>query len=253
MFESISESEGGNIDRKDSEFDQLMYVLTHDFKAAFRSVYSLSDWIRSDLEPHLTPQTRSYFELLQARVRSLNSALEELHAFLRADREPLHMGKIDIRAMMDEIVLAAGLPDTCRIEIGLVSREMTGDRERMGRIFGELIDHAFRNLPEGRGCIEIEQSEIDEGIRFEIRNSGPPIGADSERSLFWVIDPGVRTHPGKGMITGLAYSKKLVESIGGRIGVVRDVRGSTGIRMDIPGLVGKGDRNEDPDGASDRG
>ncbi|GEM_PF-5708756 len=237
----IGERGGISIARNNSEFDQIMYVLTHDFKAACRSVYSLSEWIRSDLEPHLTTQTRSYFELLQSRVRSIHTALDELHAFLRADKEPLHMERIDIRTMLDEIIMATGLPDTCHIEIRVVTQEMFGDRGRMVRVFKGLIDRAFQNLPSGKGRIEIEQSVCDNGIRYEIRNSGPPIDADGEKTLFWVVDPGVRTHAGGGIITGLAHPKKLVESIGGSICVVRDERGSTGIRVELPRVTGGGD------------
>lgn len=210
------ESEDQSIKGHRSEFDQFIYVLTHDFRAAFRSIHSLSQWIRADLETLLKPETKQYFDLLQDRVRSLDSVLGDLHDYSKAGLEPEQPERINIDELMCEIVQEINVPETCRIEKETFP-EMYADRSKIKRIFKEILLRAKFHIPDENGIICVSFSSSESEYRFEIRDNGLPVSREEENTMFVPL-PSIRqlkqNEPSR---CGLASAKKIIESIGGRI------------------------------------
>ena len=115
-----------------------------------------------------------------------------------------------------------------RLETGLapeLSRLMLrGDAQRLGQVLGHLTGNAIQFTEKGVVTVRARVSEetpSDVLLRFEVQDSGIGISAEDQRLLFiafqQVDGSTTRKHGGIGL--GLALSKRLVQAMGGSIGV----------------------------------
>jgi signal transduction histidine kinase/CheY-like chemotaxis protein/HPt (histidine-containing phosphotransfer) domain-containing protein len=101
---------------------------------------------------------------------------------------------------------------------------LSGDPLRLRQILQNLLGNALKFTAEGQIVVRVEKvSEEDGGVvcRFSVRDTGPGIAPEHLPRLFqsfFQTDSSVtRKYGGTGL--GLAISKRLVELMGGRIGV----------------------------------
>ncbi len=104
------------------------------------------------------------------------------------------------------------------IEFDLDLDEITmlaGNRELTFQIWQNLIGNAIKFTEEG-GRIAISLHDQD-GIRFEIRDSGIGISTEDQKKIFtqFFITDKARNQSGSGL--GLSITKKIVEKLGGTI------------------------------------
>jgi PAS domain S-box-containing protein len=115
---------------------------------------------------------------------------------------------------------------------GLMELRLRGDAQRIGQILAHLTSNAIKFTTEGSVTVRalmVEDNPDDVLIRFEIVDTGMGISADDQKRLFSAFEQAdgsmTRKHGGIGL--GLALSKRLVQAMGGRIGVVSTAGGGS--------------------------
>lgn len=126
-----------------------------------------------------------------------------------------------------------GLLFEIKIHGNLGSRPLRGDAERLTSVLTKLGENAIKFTQAGFVTVRmeaVEESPIDLELRVEVQDSGIGIAVADQRWLFNLFEQvdGSSTRQYCGMGLGLAISKRLVESMGGTIGLRSDIgRGST--------------------------
>ena len=94
-------------------------------------------------------------------------------------------------------------------------------------IFENLLSNALKYGPRDGGRIEIPQSATSDGWRLIVASEGAPLPADRRERIFEPFRrvPGERRAPGSGL--GLAICARLVDRLGGSIGVEPRADGNT--------------------------
>jgi two-component system, sensor histidine kinase and response regulator len=117
---------------------------------------------------------------------------------------------------------AKGLELVVRIDPGL-PRHVVGDPGRIRQILLNLVSNAIKFTERGHVLIELtgRRLETDAGLRIAVTDTGIGIGEQTRTRLFTEFSQAdastTRKYGGTGL--GLAISKRLVELMGGRIGV----------------------------------
>ena len=114
---------------------------------------------------------------------------------------------------------------------------VTGDPVGFRQLFTNLIENAVRHggrrdlmvVVEGREC-------LDGGVELSVSDNGQGIPAEHRERVFGVFErlEGPSTGAGTGM--GLAICRKIVEVLGGGIGIEGDH--GTDVRIVLPAAVG---------------
>jgi PAS domain S-box-containing protein len=112
-------------------------------------------------------------------------------------------------------------------------RSVQGDDARLRQVLLNLIGNAVKFSDSGEIVVRVEPAKPEEGehaIRFEVADNGIGIAADKIDRLFLSFsqaDPSIaRKYGGTGL--GLAISKRLIELMGGTVGVTSRLgQGST--------------------------
>lgn len=104
-----------------------------------------------------------------------------------------------------------------------------GDKRALRSIFDNLIGNALRYTPAG-GQIALEAEEVQDRIRFTIRDTGRGIESERLPNLFGRFNAA--SDEGTGL--GLALVRRLVESLGGQIAVESRLGHGTSFRFTMP-------------------
>ncbi len=123
--------------------------------------------------------------------------------------EPLQEAVETLHGQINEAGLAL------RTEIAGRLGHLSGDRQRLVQVLGNLLGNAVKFTPHG-GRVTVGARRADGEIHYWVEDSGPGIAAEQLPRVFepfWQASPGDR----RGAGLGLAIAKGIVDSHGGRI------------------------------------
>ncbi|UCV16463.1 ATP-binding protein [Quatrionicoccus australiensis] len=159
---------------------------------------------------------------------------------IEADRLVLDVADFKLDRMLDNVVSLVGLSAEqkglslqVRAAPDVLDRTLLGDNLRLGQVLLNLVGNAVKFTERGGVTLGVDLLEDKPGgvvLRFEIADSGIGITAEQRERLFAAFEQAdssmTRKYGGTGL--GLTISKRLVEMMGGKIGVDSEPgRGST--------------------------
>jgi PAS domain S-box-containing protein len=149
---------------------------------------------------------------------------------LESSQTPLSEQRFQLRAVVQDVLRSLakeaegkGLDLACLVQ-NSVPEELYGDPARLRRVLSHIVGNAIKFTEHGQVLVQAGQLEAgreEVTVRFEVSDTGIGIPAEELGRIFepfsQVDGSASRRHGGTGL--GLALSKKLVERMGGVIGV----------------------------------
>ncbi len=208
---------------------EFLAMMTHEIRTPLAGIIGMTDLL---LETPLVGEQRDFTSVIRRQADSLLETLNDILDFsrLEAGRLQLDDGEIDVAALLAEAlaVLAPQLKAK-RLELRqtiapAVPARVRGDAQRLRQILINLLGNSVKFTESGSIGIEVDVAHelaSEETLRFQVTDTGIGISAQVLRRLFQPFSPGdssaMRRYSGTGL--GLAISKRLVELMGGEIGV----------------------------------
>lgn len=186
--------------------------------------------------PDLPQEARRYLATIESRAQDLLRMIDNAVEMARLEAEQLELSSslINVRAMV------AKLFETLKIKAeakGLLFKsnvqpdvpvELIGDLSRLEQVLFNLLDNAIKFTEHGSVELSVGVVKSDmkrngaQMLRFEVRDTGPGIHEGKRHLLFGLFSQiesvEMRRHSGLGL--GLAVAKRLVERMGGEIGIL---------------------------------
>ncbi len=213
-------------DRAKSEF---LAIMSHEVRTPLNGVLGMADLLK---DTALSDQQQDYVETIRMSGEALLSVLNDILDFSK-----IEAGKLEIDEKEFDLVLALGELVTLvtsqarqkSLELitslsGDLPARVRGDWNRLRQILLNLLGNALKFTPRGRIELEVTLAEEREeaiDVDFSVRDTGIGIDEEKQHQLF---EPFVQTdrsmtrkYGGTGL--GLAICRRLVEMMGGGIGV----------------------------------
>jgi signal transduction histidine kinase/tetratricopeptide (TPR) repeat protein len=165
--------------------------------------------------------------------RSLAGIIDDVLdlARIEADRVGLEALEFTLRDVLVQVAAvgeyqakAKGLTLAVETPSSALAASVVGDPLRLGQVLQNLVGNAIKFTHRGGVGVEVrivDETERDLRVRFAVRDTGIGIAAGDEARLFRPFEQAdmtlTRRYGGTGL--GLAISKRLVEAMGGTIGV----------------------------------
>ena len=208
---------------------QFLAVMSHEIRTPMNGILGMLDLLRDD---NLSARQREFIDTAEQSGKVLLGMINDILDLSNIEAGKLKLQQIDfdLHATVEDVTsLAAGhardkdLEVVCWIEQG-VPANVIGDPFRLRQVLTKLTNNALKFTQRGEVLVHVTAETItdaDARIRVSVRDTGIGIEASVRRMLFKPFSQGdasnTRRYGGTGL--GLAISKRLVDLMGGEIGV----------------------------------
>ncbi|WP_440565210.1 sensor histidine kinase [Trinickia sp.] len=210
------------------ELTNFAYVVSHDLKAPLRGIASLADWLSQDYADKFDAQGREHMRLLIRRVHRMSALIDGILEYSRAGRIKETSMRLDMNALMREIVDLLAPPSSIQILVATPLPILTADKTRIQQVLQNLLSNAIKYMDKPAGRIRVDCVEQDEVLLFSVSDNGPGIEKRHFERIFQLFQTLAPRDQVESTGVGLALVKKIVEMYGGRVWVESEVgTGST--------------------------
>ncbi len=212
--------------------------MSHEIRTPLNGIIGYTEQL---LDERLNAKQRRSVNLIQVSASALLTVANDILDFssIEADQINLQPEPFSLVALVDNTVsIVSSGADNKGVPIRIewdprIPRLLVGDEARIRQVLLNLLNNAVKFTREGQITTLVHylgSSEAGEAIRISVVDTGIGITPEQHERLFKRFsqgDPSIRREFG-GTGLGLAISKRLIELMGGRIGVESEQgRGST--------------------------
>ena len=205
---------------------EFLSSMSHELRSPLNAILGFAQLMESDSPPATSTQKESISQILQAGWHLLKLINEILDlAKVESGQVPLSLEPVSLAEVMLECQ-AMIEPQAQQREIKLSfprfdpNSFVLADRTRLKQVFINLLSNAIKYSSK-QGRVELECAEIrPERIRVSIRDTGAGLSQEQLAQLFQAFNRlGQEAGGEEGTGIGLVVTKRLVELMGGDIGV----------------------------------
>lgn len=208
---------------------EFLATMSHEIRTPLNGVLGMASLLAST---PLSTQQAEFVDTIRSSGQALLTVINDLLDMSRieAGRLDIATEPCDLRTVAEdavELLAPRAAQKGLRLRLWWPPRgpaRLVGDAGRIRQVLLNLIGNALKFTEAGSITVTVGISALDDGrrlVRWSVADSGPGIAAADLAGLFRPfsqVDHGAtRRHGGTGL--GLAISKRLVELMGGSIGV----------------------------------
>jgi len=204
--------------------------MSHELRTPMNAIMGMTDLaLRHATEPKLRDQLGKVIQASQHLLHVINDILDI--SKIEADRLQLEQVTFKLGEVLENLMSLIGHKVTdkglrLRVDLSTEVARLTlrGDPLRLGQVLLNLAANALKFTEQGSITLRArlaEESPSDLLLRFEVEDTGIGISSEDQERLFTAFEQAdgsmTRKYGGTGL--GLAISKRLVNMMGGEVGV----------------------------------
>ncbi len=241
----------------------FLSLVSHELRTPLNTILGQAELLASD---GLPPHAREAVEAIRVAGEGLYALLNDVLELARLESGTVvpKRADLDIRALTESVrrlCLPRAWAQELDLEVAIdsaVPHRLCGDAGRIRQVLMNLTGNALKFTERGGVSIAIEMHAAGpRALKISVSDTGIGIERHDAARIFSTFEQGdgvlTRRHGGLGL--GLALSKRLVESMGGMIGVESQAGAGSNFWFTVPVGIGEmengGERRRLDDGAPD--
>ena len=201
------------------EFEEFIYIVSHDIKSPMRAITNITTWIEEDLGSVVNQDVLTNLGLLKNRVYRLENMMNALLELSRVDRTELEFYELNIPKMIANCIDLFDRESNVdfHYKANIVNENCVTFGVKMRKVVMSVLDNAVRFHHEKNRKVFIGIVENDNDYEIKISDNGPGIPEQVIHKIFSIF----YTVNSKDIMdttgAGLAISCKIMKLVGGKI------------------------------------
>lgn len=211
---------------------EFLAVMSHELRTPMNGIIGLAELLEAEA---LSSTARAYVATIRQSGEMLSVLLDDLLDMSRIeagqvsfDNRDFNLGTL-LRGLVD-LTRVTAEPKGLRVDLTIepdLPAHLMGDPARLRQVLFNLLGNAVKFTPRGAVRLTVTRAPVQESateriaLRFTVEDTGigiPPEALPRLFDAFYQVESGTaRRFGGSGL--GLAIGKRLVEGMGGRMGV----------------------------------
>ncbi len=230
---------------------EFLATMSHEIRTPLNGIIPMLDLLmNSKLPPDQQDFLRTAYTSSRQMLRIVDDILD--YSKLEANKLQLETTSFNLRDLLDSIVrLMERSAETKGLKLSLqldssVRLALRGDPVRLRQIISNLLSNALKFTERGSVALVVTrkgETRTQHELRFEVRDTGIGISQANIKNLFRAFAQAdastTRLYGGTGL--GLVICKRIVDLMGGKIGVDSEPGRGTTFWFEIPLLKAVGD------------
>ncbi len=206
------------LDETGAEFEQFISMAAHNLREPLREVAAYSQLLAESYAGRLDSGACAFLKRIQAGAVSMESLLADIVDYWATGIGVPPPTLTDMEAVLRQVLLWADKQITAQGAI--VTHDplpvVMGDFEVLAKVLHHLVRNAIEYAGAQPPRVHISSRQVDREWVLSVKDNGPGIDPAFQDRVFVPFKRlHGKEHPGNGL--GLAFCKKAIESLGGRM------------------------------------
>jgi signal transduction histidine kinase len=227
----------GRLEAANKELESFGYSVSHDLRSPLRAIAGFTRMILDEKGGSFDPETRRKFGVIQENAVKMGQLIDDLLRLSRLGRAELHRSKLDMRALVHEVIQEIRLTEPERewvTEIGDLPAAH-GDRVMIRQLLANLLSNAVKFTRGKQGArIEVGSLERSGEQVYYVKDNGVGFDMKYYNKLFGVFQRLVSESQFEGTGVGLAIVQRIVQRHGGRVWAEGQMQGGATFYFTLP-------------------
>lgn len=205
-----------------TEYEEFVYIVSHDLSAPLRQVKSFAEIIVSKHGDSFDDKTKRHFDLIEGGSNQASQMIDEIKSYSRINTRAEPFTKLDTNKLVAQVLdnLSPLITKTAASITCADLPTIIGDSAQIKLLFQCLIENSLiYQLPDNKPVISVSVSDDNNFWHFCITDNGIGVAENLTEKIFKVLRRGVSSKKYAGMGMGLAISKKILQKHQGDISV----------------------------------
>lgn len=207
--------------RANTNLEEFTYVASHDLRSPLRGIADLLSWIQEDIGENPAPTLTKNIERITVRITRMERLIDNLLSYARAGQAATEFQEIDLGELMNHVCDLIQIPPGFQLIRELEARRLISAVTPLETVMRNLISNAIKHHDREQGTILVRSTAENSFCHISVTDDGPGIPEQAHDRVFKLFQTLNSSERG-GTGIGLAVSKRLVESHGGKISVTSD-------------------------------
>lgn len=221
------------------EFEDFVYIVSHDMKTPMRAISNIATWIEDDLGNTVNHEVANNLGLLKNRVTRLENMMNALLELSRVNSSEMEIYEVNIPKMINDCI-----PLIDNKSEAVFHLTFNGSNEncitlgkKLQKVLFSLLDNAVRFQDKENGNVFVEVTENESDYEIKISDDGPGIPEAVQEKIFSIF----YTVNSKDVLdttgAGLAISEKIIKMVGGTIQYTPAVKNGSIFKFNWPKTI----------------
>ncbi|HLY09255.1 MAG TPA: HAMP domain-containing sensor histidine kinase, partial [Planctomycetota bacterium] len=218
------------------ELQHVSYAIAHDMRAPLRAMGMFAELLLEDAaQRKLSPETIDYCQRIVTGAERMDALIQDTLNYNRAVLQDPPLEPVALTGLLSGLTGTYPnlQPDRADIRIDGELPVVLGNPSLLTQCFSNLLDNAVKFVDPGVKPVVCVRAELRPSVaKIWVEDNGIGIPKPSQHRLFGMFQKLDNRYPGTGI--GLAIVRKVVERMGGSVGVDSDTGHGSRFWVDLP-------------------
>lgn len=203
-----------------ADLETFSYTLVHDMRAPLRSIRLFIQMLSADAASGMPCDAAAQLHRIDQTAARMDRLIVDVLDYSRLTRRPIEFRPVDLDQLVRDLIASQPgfAPEKADIHLEAALPRVHGNEALLSQCFSNLLQNATKFVEPGvKPRIRILATHHDSFVRVTVEDNGIGVPSDATERIFEPFQREDARYDGSGI--GLAIVRKVIERLGGRVGV----------------------------------